>query len=122
MKVNRARYRLGALGALHAAVLSAQLIAPGQPIPHTTNPPVVFLNGYQEDCSSSSFANTFGIADQVLQSSGEVSLFFDNCTVPGQPSIETLGTAFAGYLAALKYEDGTKVDTVDVVSHSMGGL
>jgi uncharacterized protein (TIGR03437 family) len=122
MIVNLARFGLGVLWALHAAVLSAQLIAHGQPIPHTTNPPVVFLNGYQEDCGSSSFASTFGIADQVLQSSGEVSLFFDNCTVSGQPSIETLGTAFAGYLAALRYEDGTPVDTVDVVTHSMGGL
>jgi uncharacterized protein (TIGR03437 family) len=122
MMVNLARFGLGVFWALNAAVLSAQLIAPGQPIPHTANPPVVFLNGYQEDCSGSSFASTFGIADQVLQSNGEASLFFDNCTVPGQPSIETLGTAFAGYLAALKYDDGTTVDIVDVVSHSMGGL
>ncbi|MGD0298804.1 MAG: hypothetical protein ABSE86_16995 [Bryobacteraceae bacterium] len=114
--------RLALPGAFHAAVLSAQLIAPGQPVPHTPNPPVVFLNGYQEDCSGSSFAATFGIADQVLQSNGQVSLFFDNCTVPGQPSIETVGSAFASYLAALKYDDGTTVDIVDVVSHSMGGL
>lgn len=120
--VNCARSGLGILWAFHAAVLSAQLIAPGQPIPHTANPPVVFLNGYQEDCSGSSFASTFGIADQVLQSNGQVSLFFDNCTVPGQPAIETLGSAFAGYLAALKYEDGTAVKLVDVVTHSMGGL
>ena len=122
MIVNRAHSGLVVLWAFHAAVLSAQLIAPGQPVPHTANPAVVFLNGYQEDCSGSSFAATFGIADQVLQSSGQVSLFFDNCTVPGQPSIETLGTAFGSYLAALKYDDGTAVDIVDVVSHSMGGL
>jgi len=100
----------------------AQLIAPGQPIPRTTNPPVVFLNGYQNDCSGSSFAGTFGIADQVLQANGLVSLFFDNCTVSGKPSIEKLGTAFTQFLAGLKYSDGSPVDTVDLVAHSMGGL
>src|SRR5271165_93767 len=75
------------LGVFYAASLSAQLIAPGQAVPHTPNPPVVFLNGYQESCGGASFAGTFGIADQVLQASGRVSLFFDNCTVAGYPPI-----------------------------------
>src|SRR5450755_688571 len=110
------------LWALHAAALSAQLIPSGQPVPHTSKPPVVFVNGYQENCSGSSFASTFGIADQVLEANGEASLFFDNCTIDGKPSIETLGTALGGYLAALKYDDGATVGTVDVVAHSMGGL
>lgn len=122
MIVPGARSGLAVLWAFHAALVSAQLIAPGQPVPRTANPPVVFLDGYQIDCGSSSFASTFGIADQVLQANGQVSIFFDNCAVPGQPSIETVGTAFAGFLAALKYTDGTAVDLVDVVSHSMGGL
>jgi uncharacterized protein (TIGR03437 family) len=115
-------HRVVAISTLHIGGLFAQLIGSGQPIPRTTLPPVVFLNGYQEDCSGSSFSSTFGIADQVLQSNGEVSLFFDNCTLPGQPPIETLGAAFASYLAALKYTDGTPVELVDVVSHSLGGL
>ena len=94
---------------------SAQLIPAGQPIPRTANPPVVFLNGYQSDCTSSSFAATFGIADQVLAASGEASVFFDNCTVAGQPSIEKLGAAFGAFLAGLQYTDGSAVTTVDAV-------
>src|SRR5690349_2055520 len=92
------------------------------PVPRTTKPPVVFLNGHQNDCTSSSFASTFGIADQVLAANGEASLFFDNCSVPGKPPIETLGAAFGDFLASLKFTDGQSVDTVDVVAHSMGGL
>jgi len=102
--------------------LSAQLIPAGQPVPLGPNPPVVFLNGYQLDCSSSSFSGTFGSADTVLQASQIVTLFFDNCTLPNSPSIETLGVSFGQFLAALKYTDGTPVTQVDVVAHSMGGL
>ena len=102
--------------------LLAQLIPPKTPVPRTGKPPVVFLNGHQNDCTSSSFASTFGIADQVLAANGEVSLFFDNCTVPDKPPIETLGAAFGDFLANLKFTDGRPVDTVDVVAHSMGGL
>jgi len=111
------------LFALSAATLAyAQLIPPGGTIPRSTKPPVVFLNGYQIDCGGSNFTNTFGIADQVLASNGESSLFFDNCTVPGKPPIETLGAAFGTFLSNLRYADGTPVDQVDVVAHSMGGL
>jgi len=102
--------------------LFAQVISPGQPVPHTSSPPVVFVSGYHNDCSASTFANTFGIADQVLQANGKVSLYFDNCTVAGKPSIEKLGDAFGAFLAALKYDDGSAVNLVDVVAHSMGGL
>jgi uncharacterized protein (TIGR03437 family) len=102
--------------------LGAQLIPAGQPVPKGPNPPVVFLNGYQIDCSGSSFAGSFGNADTVLEASQIVTLFFDNCTVPNTPSLETLGAAFGQFLAALKYTDGTAVTQVDVVAHSMGGL
>jgi uncharacterized protein (TIGR03437 family) len=87
-----------------------------------SNPPVVFLNGYQESCSGSSFAGTFGIADQVLATNGISSTFFDNCSVSGKPPIEDLAAAFGTFLAGLKYTDGTSVPVVDVVGHSMGGL
>ena len=107
---------------LSASALFAQVIAPGQPVPHTTSPPVVFVNGYQNDCTNSPFANTFGIADQVLHANGSVSLYFDNCTVDGKASIEKLGAAFGAFLTGLKYGDGSAVDLVDVVAHSMGGL
>jgi uncharacterized protein (TIGR03437 family) len=100
----------------------AQLIPAGMPIPRKTKPPVVFINGYQPDCSSVTFASTFGSADQVLAANGEVSIFFNNCTVSGKPPIENLGAAFGQFLAGLKYDDGQPVTIVDAVAHSMGGL
>jgi uncharacterized protein (TIGR03437 family) len=100
----------------------AQLIPAGQPIPKTAKPPVVFLNGYEYDCGSASFSKAFGIADQVLQANGQVSLFFNYCSVPGSPSIEDLGVAFGAFLFGLRYTDGQPVDRVDVVPHSLGGL
>ena len=62
------------------------------------------------------------MADQVLQANGEVSLFFDICSVAGTPSIEDLGAALGSFLTALRYTDGQPVDQVDIVAHSMGGL
>jgi uncharacterized protein (TIGR03437 family) len=111
---------------ISGTVALAQLIPAGSPVPLTDKPPVVFINGYQETCGTETFAGTFGEADQVLQANGEVSLFFDNCTVVtagvARPSIEELGSAFGTFLAGLRYTDGTRVGTVDVVAHSMGGL
>jgi pimeloyl-ACP methyl ester carboxylesterase len=107
---------------LCAATAAAQLIAPGQPVPRNAKPPVVFMNGYQSDCANSTFASTFGSADVILQANGEASVFFDNCTVAGSPSIEKIGSAFGSFLAGLTYADGSAVSTVDVVAHSMGGL
>ena len=109
-------------GLLFAASAHAQLIPAGSPLPRTALPPVVFVNGYQEICSNSSFAGTFGVFDQIFQSTGRVSLFFDNCAYSGKPPIEQLGSDFAKYLATLKFTDGTPVQQVDVVAHSMGGL
>lgn len=109
-------------GALFAISASAQLIPSGTPVPITTLPPVVFVNGYQFEGCPSTFSGTFGIADQVLQSNGEVSLFFSTCSLSSSATIEDLAGAFASFLAGLKYTNGQPVDTVDVVAHSMGGL
>jgi hypothetical protein len=84
-----------ALGGI--ASVSGQLIPSGMPLPRTAKPPVVFLNGYQLDCSSSSFSGSFGIADQVLESNGEVSVFFNNCMVAGKPPLETLARPLARF-------------------------
>jgi uncharacterized protein (TIGR03437 family) len=108
-------------GVLFALGAQAQLIPAGSPIPHTTLPPVVFIDGYQATCPAT-FSGTFGIADQVLQSNGEVSLFFSTCSLPPTASIEDLAGAFATFLSGLTYTDGQPVDQVDVVAHSMGGL
>jgi uncharacterized protein (TIGR03437 family) len=112
--------RLAFLVAL-PALASAQLVPVGA-IPKGPNPPVVFLNGYQSDCTSSSFAGTFGNADKVLQASNIASVFFENCTVPNHPKLEILGSAFGQFLAGLRFTDGSAVTQVDIVAHSMGGL
>lgn len=91
-------------------------------MPRTTLPPVVFINGYQFEGCPTTFAGTFGIADQILQSNGEVSLFFSTCSLPSSATIEDLAAAFATFLSGLKYPDGQPVQQVDIVAHSMGGL
>jgi hypothetical protein len=58
----------------------------------------------------------------VLESNGEVSLFFNTCSLPGTASIEDLGASFGTFLTGLQYSNGQPVETVDVVTHSMGGL
>jgi uncharacterized protein (TIGR03437 family) len=115
----RMRWLTGALFALPAF---AQLIPSGTPVPMTTLPPVVFINGFQFEGCPSTFADTFGIADQVLQSNGEVTLFFSTCSLPSTATIEDLAGAFATFLEGLQFTNGQPVQTVDVVSHSMGGL
>jgi uncharacterized protein (TIGR03437 family) len=109
-------------GFLLALSAQAQLIPPGSPLPRTTLPPVVFINGFQFGGCPTTFANTFGIADQVLESNGEASVFFDTCSLPGTATIEDLAHAFDMFLSGLNYTDGTPVGLVDVVAHSMGGL
>jgi len=107
---------------LFPGLLTAQLIPVGQPVPKGANPPVVFINGYQASCAGSDFASTFGAADKLLQNSSLITLFFNNCSMAGSPTLEGLGVGFGQFLAALKYTDGTPVTQVDVVAHSMGGL
>src|SRR5450631_3233263 len=107
---------------LSAVSACAQLIPAGQAVPRTAKSPVVFLNGYEYDCGNASFKGTFGIADEVLQAHGQVSLFFNYCTVSDDPTIEDIGAAFGAFLSGLRYEDGKPVDLVDSVAHSMGGL
>jgi len=109
-------------GLLLANAARAQLIPSGSPVPITTLPPVVFINGYQFEGCPTTFSGTFGIADQVLQNNSEVSLFFNTCSLPASATIEDLAGAFASFLAGLKFTNGQAVETVDVVAHSMGGL
>ena len=103
-------------------VLPGQLIPVGLTIPPTAMPPVVFVNGYQSTCTANQFADNFGKFDQLLQATGRVSVFFDNCLYPTKPSIAELGNNLGRFIAGLKYSDGSAVTLVDVVGHSMGGL
>jgi uncharacterized protein (TIGR03437 family) len=102
--------------------LSAQLIPPGMPVPITSKPPVVFVNGYQSNCTANQFSDNFGKFDQLFQATGRVSLFFDNCTLNGKPPIEEVGNALRDFLQKLRYTDSSPVSQVDIVAHSMGGL
>jgi uncharacterized protein (TIGR03437 family) len=118
--VNMSDMRLAILFAI-PCLAGAQLVGPTA-IPNAVIP-VVFLDGYQLGCTGdSSFLANFAEADQVLQASNLVTVYFDNCSVPTGPSIETLGNAFGQFLASLRYVNGTTVPKVDVVAHSLGGL
>jgi uncharacterized protein (TIGR03437 family) len=113
--------------ALCGCALEAQFVPPGATIPRTSKLPVIFLNGYQMDCPAApgtleSFRGTFGSVDEILQRNGQVTLFFDSCSIANRPAIETLGRAFGEFLAGLRYSDRQAVSQVDVVVHSMGGL
>jgi uncharacterized protein (TIGR03437 family) len=101
---------------------AAQLITNPQGFPHTGNPPVIFLNGYETNCSIASFQHSFANADQILQANGRSSYFFNTCSVPNRPSIEKIATVFGTLLNTLTYNDGQPVTTVDVVGYSLGGL
>lgn len=103
------------------ALAAAQLVGPTA-IPNGVIP-VVFVNGYQLGCTGNSgFQTNFDNADTVLQASGLVTVYFDNCTISGNPPIEALGAGFGKFLASLTYVNGSPVPLVDVVAHSMGGL
>src|SRR5271168_2775341 len=78
--------------------------------------PVVFVNGFQNDCTATSPATsnaalTFGQLPQFLSS--RPVLFFDACAYPAQ-SIESLGQLFGQLIATYPQ--------VDVIAHSLGGL
>lgn len=91
-----------------------------------TRPPVILLNGWQAICNNTASTltasqETFGSLATLLQADGAPVLFFNNCSY-GNITIDALGSKLGDYIASLRYSDGTSVDEVDLVGHSMGGL
>jgi len=114
--------RIGLLsGLLLALAAQAQLIPAGTPVPVTTLPPVVFINGYQfEGCPSTFAALRHCRSGASKQRRSQPVLqhlqLVQHCHHRGSRC------AFGTFLAGLQYTNGQPVETVDVVAHSMGGL
>jgi uncharacterized protein (TIGR03437 family) len=108
-------------GASYRGEVELNVVA-ANPLPRSTRIPVILLNGWQLNCSNSSLPGTFGNLATWLNAQGVSTVFFDNCTVGGSPSIEQLGDHLGELIASLRYSDGSPVPQVDVISHSMGGL
>jgi uncharacterized protein (TIGR03437 family) len=89
-------------------------------------PPVILLNGFQLVCGDTASTltasvDTFGQLASLLQADGVGVAYFNNCTY-GDISIEQLAGQLNIYLAGLHFTDGTPINQVDLVVHSMGGL
>lgn len=105
------------------------VVQPRATVPNgSTRAPVVLLNGWISGFNNScpiatSSQTTFGNLAQYLISDGvPVVYLFDNCAEDPNQSIETLGNDLANFLQTIKYADGTQVQQIDLVAHSMGGL
>ena len=90
-------------------------------------PPVILLNGFQVSCpvtaTNPPSAQTFGSLETQLTVAGIQVFFFDNCKQGnGDESIESLAAYLGQAIASLHYTDGSAINQVDVIAHSMGGL
>ncbi len=96
-------------------------------LPAPARPPVILMNGFQLSCSDTAStlaasADTFDQLANLLQADGATVSYFNNCAYGSNVSIEQLAGQLGTYIAGLQYTDGTPVEQVDVVVHSMGGL
>jgi uncharacterized protein (TIGR03437 family) len=121
---------IGANGESRSVAMNVTL-DPMQPVPSgSQRPPVVLLNGWQlplqgqlSACPTQPAANTFGSLETELLADGvPVVYFFDNCVEDPNGPIEDLGSDLGQALNLIRYDTGTLVPQVDLVTHSMGGL
>ncbi|HEY3839465.1 MAG TPA: IPT/TIG domain-containing protein [Bryobacteraceae bacterium] len=103
-------------------------VASPPPVPAGSGTPVILLNGWQppsltqlSTCPTSPTDGSapFGTLPKNL---AVYSTFFDNCVECPSCPIEMLGADLGQRINSLQYSDGTPVEQVDVVVHSMGGL
>ncbi len=80
--------------------------------------PVILIDGYHLTCASENLtsAHDFGDLQPRLQAEGVQVTFFGTCSFSGSPSIEDLGNSLGVTIRNLN------APSVDLVSHSMGGL
>jgi uncharacterized protein (TIGR03437 family) len=112
----------------------AVVLDPMEPVPLTaTQPPVILLNGWQFNLSSScppstppstAGDETFGTLAYDLQQYDNVPVvyWFDNCVEDPNAPIEDLGNDLGQVLDLIRYTNGALVPQVDLIAHSMGGL
>ena len=99
-----------------------------QPSLRRKRPPVVLLNGWETGFTgtcpiATSSSITFGNLAQYLVADGvPIVYLFDNCAEDPNQTIETLGNDLATFLNSVKYDNGSQVQQIDLVAHSMGGL
>src|SRR5437763_2827518 len=89
--------------------------------PLSSQPPIIFVNGYQFSCAFSSFANTFGSLGDILGSLGIRSTFYDTCSCRGC-TIEQHAKSFSDILQAYRNPYRSAPAQFDIVAPSMGGL
>lgn len=79
---------------------------------------MVLISGYHLICDSGATVSSgdFGQLEQKLTAQGIRVIYFDSCQYPGHLKIEELGANLGSVIAKLN------VPSVDVISHSMGGL
>src|SRR5215471_3347119 len=96
-------------------------------VPPSSKTPVILMNGWMLSCPSNpdssvgASADTFGQLASLLQSDGIPVVFFNNCVYGKDVPIETLAAQLYGYIATPAYTEGSPIQQVDLISHSMGG-
>jgi hypothetical protein len=115
-------------GEERTASISVAVDALAQVPLNAAGPPVVLLDGWQLNATSScpmstdSFGN-FGYLETYLNQEGLPVYFFENCSECPNCSIEELANVYLSpFLDSLQYTNGSPVPQIDLIAHSMGGL
>jgi pimeloyl-ACP methyl ester carboxylesterase len=111
-----------------SSLLFGQVHRWDQPLPLRANLPVILVTGHDAVCPSEEsgeipfYELTFGTLHNVLATNNRTVLHFNVCAPGARPQIEEIAARLARMVDQLRFEDGTPVQQVDMVAHSMGGL